>query len=185
MEDPERHSIQLLGRNLVKIYPWINNGSQIKEGRWSTCREENKQKCAIFRRIHPCFHPGVLIKKMKTPNNKNNPMLLSRIPPSPRLLSTYKNISRGTPFSLSPSLYSSLTLTRNYVATTNQTRIPPNQQQHIANKPALPGVKQIVAVASGKGGVGKSTTAGNLSDQLSLFYCNYFLIIRMFPNPKR
>ena len=35
--------------------------------------------------------------------------------------------------------------------------------QAAPNKPLVPGVKHIVAVASGKGGVGKSTTAANLA----------------------
>jgi ATP-binding protein involved in chromosome partitioning len=40
---------------------------------------------------------------------------------------------------------------------------PGRQGQPQAAKPLVPGVKSIVAVASGKGGVGKSTTAANLA----------------------
>src|SRR4051794_37682750 len=36
-------------------------------------------------------------------------------------------------------------------------------------KPPLPGIKHLVAVASGKGGVGKSTVAANLALALHLY----------------
>ncbi|MCX7666899.1 MAG: Mrp/NBP35 family ATP-binding protein, partial [Gemmataceae bacterium] len=44
-----------------------------------------------------------------------------------------------------------------------QSQTPNPQPQASAVPPALAGVQYVVAVASGKGGVGKSTVAANLA----------------------
>jgi len=50
------------------------------------------------------------------------------------------------------------------------------QQPRPADEPLLPGVKNVIAVASGKGGVGKSTVATNLAVALAQMGCKVGLL---------
>ncbi|CAL9686657.1 unnamed protein product [Knipowitschia caucasica] len=74
----------------------------------------------------------------------------------------------GSEFNRSPG---SCVVARRWQSSVDGTSLQERQRQHMARglpkqKP-IPGVKQVIVVASGKGGVGKSTTAVNLALALS------------------